>query len=182
MHITHGFHTVEDRGNIDYVKRSAPFKCARKNAWLSHGFYFWEKDLQRAKDWGEDVYGGKYLIGRAELTLPNMLDLVGDREHQEMIQELSHILQEDHPSLRGMQEPPLAEVITLLRKLEASTHPGIFPYDSVKSQDNPSPRRRRYVEGRRETTDLHPRIQICLFEKNARFLQSFRIVYPEPSV
>jgi len=182
MHRTIGFHTLEDRNNPQYIKDFSPFICNRNNAWLSYGYYFWEKDLKRAHAWGERAYGiKKYVICQFDLELPNMLDLVGDREHQEKMRELVIYLARTHPALNG-KEPPLSKAIALLRLWQKKNRINNFPYDSIRAQDFPNPASYKFVEKedrRTETTILNPRIQICLFEVNNRVLSPLRIVYPE---
>jgi hypothetical protein len=110
-----------------------------------------------------------------------MLDLVGDREHQEKMQELVAYLTHNHPALNG-KEPPLSKAIAILRILQKNNRIDNFPYDSVRAQDFPRPITYKFVEKDRrrfETTDLNPRIQICLFQKNNRILPPLKIVYPE---
>lgn len=185
MHQTHGFHTVRDTENADWLEANAPFECRRGNAWLSPGYYFWEKDLRRAHQWGQFAYiqqegAEDYIILRAELRLPAMLDLVGDPEHQRQMQELVELMREEDPSWQtGKAEPPLGKVIALMRLRASKTRPEVFPYSSVRAQDNPEPYNYSFVAGRRESTDLNPRIQICTFNKSAATLQPLRIVYPD---
>src|ERR1035437_8330713 len=88
-HLTIGYHTVEDREDPQFVEDNAPFKCKSENAWVSDGYYFWEKDIKRAHDWGIHACGPQnYIIAKVKLFLTNLFDLIGDREHQEEIQEI----------------------------------------------------------------------------------------------
>lgn len=183
MHRTVGFHTLEDRKNPDYIKKFAPFACTRSDAWLSYGYYFWERDLLRAHAWGKQAYGdNKYVICECLLELPNMLDLVGNREHQDKMRELVTYLAKTHPALQGV-EPPLSKAIALLRLWQKKRRIANFPYDSVRAQDFPNPATYKFVEKenrRVETTILNPRIQICLFTADKLALPSLKIIYPEP--
>ena len=183
MHQTHGFHTVRDSGDADWIEANAPFLCKHRRAWLSAGYYFWEKDEERAEQWGRFAYlnqGEDYVILRAKLALSNMLDLVGDREHQRLMQDLIRVLRQENPAWRHMREnPPLGKVIELLRVYQEKARPGIFPYNSIRAQDAPQPYNVPFVDGRHETMDLNPRIQICVFRKSDATLHPLRIIFPE---
>lgn len=192
MHQTHGFHTVRDTENPDWLEANAPFKCTRSDAWLSPGYYFWEKDLERAHQWGRFAYikgerAEGYVILRAELTLPKLLDLVGDREHQQQMQDFVKAMREEDPNWKsGREEPPLGTVIALLRRRASKTRPELFPYTAIRAQDHPKPYNYHFVwrqrQGQDNLIDLNPRIQICTFDKRAATLQSVRIVFPEQYV
>ena len=39
-----GYHTLEDRGNPKEILESGPKQCFRADAWLGHGYYFWDTD------------------------------------------------------------------------------------------------------------------------------------------
>lgn len=174
---TIGYHTVEDRGNIDYIEEHAPFKCKNKWAWLSDGYYFWENDYERAFEWGENNYSDGFVILKFHLANLKILDLVGNREHQQEFIELSVRLREYFPGLSSKQQP-ISKIITLLRSLE-QRQKGIFSYNSIKAQDHPNRKNFKFVEGRNEAMDLNPRIQICLFVKSKVTLPARAIVFPE---
>lgn len=187
MFKTYGFHTVRDTDNADWIERNAPFKCTRSDAWLSQGYYFWDKDIDRAHQWGRFAYinneqAKSYVILRAELTLSRMFDLVGDRDHQRQMQDFIEVLKKDDPNWKG-KEPPLGKVLALIRYRAAKTRPELFPYDSVRAQDHPKPYNRHFVnrmnKGIDNLIDLNPRIQICVFEKSDATLHDIRIVFPE---
>ncbi|AII53816.1 hypothetical protein [Hymenobacter sp. APR13] len=190
MHITHGYHTVRDTEDPDKIERDAPFKCTRSDAWLSEGYYFWEKDLERAHQWGKGAYkqreGVDYVILRAELTLARMLDLVGDPEHQKFMRDMVNVMRQEDPTWRASnQDPPLGTILALLRLRASKSQAALFPYDSVRGQDHPKPTQHRFVRRRQPDNgsdnliDLNPRVQICVFHKSAATLQNVRIVFPE---
>lgn len=183
MHQTHGFHTVRDSGDADWIEANAPFQCTHRHAWLSAGYYFWEKDEERAHQWGQFAYvkqGKDYVILRAKLALSNMLDLVGDPDHMRQMRDFMRMMRQENPAWRKLtRDPPLGEVIELLRRYHQKAHPGIFPYTAVRAQDTPRPYNATFVAGRRETTDLNPRIQICVFRKSDATLHPLRIIFPE---
>ena len=171
---TIGYHTVEDRGNPEFIKANAPFKCTRGDAWLSHGFYFWDEDFKRAKDWGEKAYKKNgYVICECTLKLLKMFDLAGRIKYQGMYLEYINILKTKFPVSK---DTPIGEVIALLR---AYNQIGIvFDYDSVRASDSPRNTKTKFVQSRPETSDLNKRIQICLFDKSPINLQGLRIVSP----
>lgn len=177
---TIGHHTVEDRDNIDYIENHAPFKCSNRRAWLSYGYYFWEQDLERAIEWGKKNYLNGYVIIECQLDCLNLFDLVGNRNHQKELIELSKILKDYFPELSSKKQP-ISKIISLLRTIEQRKK-GIFSYNSIKAQDHPNRNLYKFVDNRNEVMDLNPRIQICLFEKSDVLLPFRRIVYPEKYV
>lgn len=154
------YHTVENRGDASTVLRDAPFKCTRLDAWLGSGYYFWESSAFAHK-WGCDSYGGQYHIIKYQLELFNLFDLVGSQEHRELMMEYYQILVDE---AEVGTEPTIREILTYL-KASNKRRPGLFHYDSVRAQDHCS--ESQFVQfrrsGPRETMDLNPRVQICLF-------------------
>lgn len=71
------FHTLQQRYNVDDVEANGPYRCNRKDAWLSEGYYFWEHvDLAHA--WGQSSHRGEYIIGSLyiEYEEDKLLDLL----------------------------------------------------------------------------------------------------------
>ena len=175
---TIGYHTVENRNNFDYIVDNVPFKCTKNNAWLSSGYYFWEHDLERAHLWGKMAYNHSgYIICKFKLTLENLFDLHGRRDHQNEYQALLETLKELNPNWND-KKIPVGYAIKILRELN-NLQEGIFSFDSVRAADHPKPDYHKFVEGRKEQMDLNPRIQICLFEKTKLNLSEMNMVYSE---
>ena len=84
--IVNAYQTLEDRDNIDYVENEGPFKCTRSDAWLGHGYYFWDTNIDWAINWGNKSFkrtGKEYIIGHSKIDLSNKcFDLVGNVQHE----------------------------------------------------------------------------------------------------
>ena len=67
------YHTQEKRE----AKLYAPICCYRDDAWLGHGFYFWDDELD-AHEWGKSSKKktGRYEIYEGEIESDNFLDTV----------------------------------------------------------------------------------------------------------
>lgn len=160
---TIAYQTVEYRGEDNLnkeVKRNAPYRCTRRDAWLSHGYYFWDQDIERAKQWGESSYAGKYVVVEYEMTCNNILDLVGSRRHQEEFKQLIALAKTE----LKLENIPVSKVIQFLRKRNNDCK-GIFEYDSIKAQDHPNRDMVRFVDASPCRMDLNSRMQICIFKQ-----------------
>lgn len=166
LYSTIGYHTIRNKSRREDIKKNAPFKCTRANDWLSHGYYFWDDDIDRAHDWGRKSLDNDYLIVKFRLKELNTLDLVGRRSHQIKLQELIKEIKKKLPQYKNVRLP-ISKAIYLLRIFNKEMK-GIFDFDSVKAQDSPNPQFFNFIDRRKEQTDLNSRIQICIFEKNVK--------------
>lgn len=160
---TIAYQTVEYRGedNLENeVKLNAPYMCTKRNAWLSYGFYFWDQDIERAKQWGASSYAGRYIVVEYEMTCNNILDLVGSRLHQEEFKQLIALAKVE----LKLENVSVSKVIQFLRKRNRE-YKGIFEYDSIKAQDHPSRDMVHFVDTSPCRMDLNPRMQICIFKE-----------------
>ncbi len=87
--IVTAYHTIENRGNLDYVLDNAPFICTREDAWLGNGYYFWDTNVAWAKKWGRDAYLSRskgFWILLCQLDLrQNCLDLFGSVADKQLL-------------------------------------------------------------------------------------------------
>lgn len=176
-----GYHTVEDRDNPDYIELEGPFRCERADAWLGHGYYFWDTYEPWAHEWGKNAYRRKgYVVCQAMLNPDVMYDLFGNVAHQMEFEEAIKLLEADE-SFQG-ERPLAAEVILFMKDR------GFLLYKSIRAADNP-PDRVVEVDFRPPKNTVQPhnrphmrigqRVQICLLEKSELTLQGFSIVFPE---
>lgn len=71
------YHTQEKRDTRLY----APICCYKNNAWLGHGYYFWDEELD-ADAWGRSSKRktGRYQVYKADIESDNFLDAVFDEK------------------------------------------------------------------------------------------------------
>lgn len=59
------FQTVKDLDNVDQLEQQGPIFCDSNSAWLGHGYYFWDSEIDLAH-WCGKVHcqynGYDYLI------------------------------------------------------------------------------------------------------------------------
>ncbi len=186
--MTTGYHTVEDRGNPDYIEMEAPFLCERDDAWLGHGYYFWDTNITWAHEWGNgnmnrvrNPWLDGYVICKAAIeNAPEiMFDLVGNVEHQLEFEAMIELLEADESYHR--ERPVVAEILQFMNDQ------GFFTYKSVRAADYP-PKKIVEVDFRPSKGGQAPqrppfmiigqRFQVCLFEKSAVTLRDFSIIFP----
>lgn len=169
------YQTLEDRDNIDEIEMDGPYKCTRSNAWLGHGYYFWDTNMDWAIGWGVTSFNKRemeFVIARCKLDLTNCFDLVGNVQHQFDLMECIRVFK---TSVKGStrREPLIPELIEFLKRNN------LFPYNSIRSSDNPDSRTVFYVSGRNNFVVVNQRVQVCVIDKRNVLLRPFKVVYPE---
>lgn len=171
--LTIGYHTLEDRDNVDHIENTGPIKCETSAAWLGYGYYFWDANDEWAHKFGKSRYPDNYMIFEADIAInTETYDLFGNVRHKLEFREAWEILKESG------EFPPnevthVADVIEYLKKIDN------FPYNSVRAADNPDRQNIIYFGGQRgEFMFLNERVQICLVIKKNLSLPSFRVVHP----
>ncbi len=178
--MVNAYQTLEDKDNIDHVETSGPFKCTRRDAWLGHGYYFWDTNIEWAKEWGVNSYKKQnkdFIIGKCIVDITNeCFDLVGSVASQlELIDAINLF------KASGFINPPqhrliLPNIIEYLKKKD------IFKYKSIRASDITNKVIRLNFsdyEYKREYMIINQRIQICVIEKKNVVLPPFKIIYPE---
>lgn len=169
------YQTVEDRHNPDIVEQQGPFKCTNKNAWLGHGYYFWDTFISLAHWWGENYRNG-YIICESSCdgNMELVYDLVGRPELFEEIETVATIIK-DHNEAVTVYIP---EVIKYLKcKTSFLKRYKAIRVNALNTLPN-TEFRYKFNDKHRAFIDIRPAIQFCIFDKS--FLNSeYRIVYPE---
>lgn len=172
--IIKGYHTLENRDNYLQVEENGPGKCTDYRAWLGHGYYFWDSDIDLAHSWGENTYGvDRYYIFEGEIAINDeTFDLYGRVAHKkELMAAYDAIIESGHLDEDSIT---VADIIEYLRKI------GAFSYNSIRAADIPRRQFRIYFGGQRgEFMIANERVQVCLVIKKNLNLQSFRCIYPE---
>lgn len=158
-----GFHTCKDEGTYEHIVSNIPFKSGDgENQWLTEGFYFWTDSPYWAKQW---LGKQKKVIGQFDIELckdTELLDLVGNVEHQLQFVILKNTLLEIL-DLEEKKKISVHQVISYFRQREA-----MFPYFAIKAEDGRKLESIRFIDprfGRNERMDLVTRQQMCVFEK-----------------
>ena len=172
--LTIGYHTLEDRDNVDAIENNGPIKCETKAAWLGFGYYFWDANEEWAHKFGRSRYPDNYMIFEGDISLNHeTYDLFGNVRHKLEFREAWEILK-DNGEFSADEMVRVADVIEYLKRINA------FPYNSIRAADNPDRQNVIYFGGQRgEFMFLNERVQICLISKKNLSLPSFRVIYPE---
>jgi hypothetical protein len=173
-----GFQTLEDRDNIDHVETSGPFMCNRPDAWLGFGYYFWDTNIQWAKDWGHNSYKKKdkeFIIASCMINTENCFDLLGSVAHQMELIDAFEAFNESK-KLKHYHRRILPNVIQYLKKK------GVFEYKSIRACDNTNKIIKLHFSKNTEREEymlINQRVQICVIEKKDVILRPFTVVFPE---
>jgi hypothetical protein len=179
------FQTLHNRENPDHIEDYGPFKCSKSNAWLGHGYYFWDSHIQLGHWWGDTLYGNNYVICKASATIDkSCLDLHGNGGHRN---EFQSVCQEIiNAGISTKDNLLIPQVIEFLKRK------GLFNYEAIRAlgtnsikgtlTDNYIIYRLRFVRTSVTYMDLQPPVQVCLIHKTALSLQNYRIVYPDEYV
>ena len=171
MQVT-GYHTLQDRGNPEEIELNGPQACYRSNAWLGHGYYFWDTEIGWAHEWGKKDTENKdtgYMIFEAQLLIDeHTFDLFGNVAHQKIFTECAKGMK-----MQFNEKIVVPEVIKYLKKYSS------FRYNSIRASDDPNPLQFTYNNKRTEQLSLNKRVQICLIGKTNLILDSFKVIFPE---
>lgn len=171
------YQTVEDRENPDQIESMGPVRCNAKNAWLGHGYYFWDTFIENAHWWGKLRYRSNYVIVKysaTDLADSRCFDLHGNMEH---LQAFKLILEEMRGRNLVNEKTTVAHIIEFLKRTTKFTD----TYDSIRACGNYSkiPDSTLPFEPRLPALlDVNPPVQICLFSKLSMGLSRGAIVYP----
>lgn len=167
------YQTVEDRNNPLEIVSNGPFKCNRADAWLGHGYYFWENYIDHAHWWGEKGYDKMYVICSASYDFDALycFDLVNNYDHLHLLEELSLEIKSK------INKPVLVPKLIELLKLK-----NLFEFDAIRAPSNEAisdPLVAMYKKGNRARLYLRPMNQICFIHKKNRLnLRNYQIIYP----
>ena len=178
------FQTLDDKGNPDDVHRDGPYICRWENAWLGHGYYFWEIFLNSAQWWGKSRYKDNYIICEGNYIFDDekIFDLSnGNPQHnldfETYLKELKS---------KGFIKEKVTTVSRVFIFLK--THIKSFSkYEASRAYspnaigtNYPEHIHRLYFEKDKDMYyDMRPAVQICFYSKKALSLSDYRIIYPE---
>lgn len=174
---TAGYHTLEDRDNVDEIETDGPQKCKRKDAWLGDGYYFWDTEIEWAHDWGKQY--SEYMIFEGTIEINEVtFDLVGNVSHKIFFRKIYEELKDKGYFAKGMK----VNVPNLLEYLKKHTK-FLEKYNSIRSE-HPTKSELTITYGGKlnEYLSLGDTVQICLITKKNLISQSFKVVYPQKYV
>lgn len=172
------YQTLEDRGNPESIEVGGPFKCTRRDAWLGHGYYFWDGHIQLAHFWGRK-FGSGYVVCKADAELDSKCwNLHGNALHRIELEGIFDILIEKKISTE--KQLLVSHIIEFLKSK------GEFKYTSIRalgvnsiSKNSELTKRIQFHDKHIAYFDVYPPVQVCLIQKNALSLQNYSIVYPD---
>lgn len=178
------FHTLEDRGNPDYIVDNAPFPCSWKNTWLGEGYYFWDTFVENAHWWGEVRYNNNYIICKAICDFDSNMcfDLVGDTEHMLDFSNSIEFLKNENLI---NENTTVSRIINHLKtkvkgfNFQAIRVYGIKSISEYKEEYQKYRHHLNFELSKPQYLDYKPAIQICIFKKNGLNLREIEIEYPD---
>lgn len=177
--------TIEDRES-HLVELMGPFPCADTTAWFGQGWYYWDGDERIAHAWGKMRHGAQYIITSCVITKTVRLwDLLAENEHREEWRRIK----DDFRKRFNAMNPKMVDVINFMKRSNN------FPYEGVRAPI-------KYVGNKgwlngvlrgteREKGTFHRSpgifdpnqvIVVCLYQKLALNLRSYKIIYPQEYV
>lgn len=182
------YQTLRNDDNPNEVEDDGPFPCRRDDAWLGHGFYFWDTFIKNAHWWGKKCkYENGYFICKAECDFDNELcfDLTGgyDPTHLEMFCNVFEFMKAKR---LADNETTVSRVIEYLKSINR------FQYDATKAigHNIKSQIANEYFasisfnytnifKDKLFVMDMCPPIQICFYKNDCMGLKEYKIVFPE---
>ncbi len=171
------YQTLEDRHNIDFVRKYGPFKCSRRSAFLGDGYYFWDTNINHAHSWGKSSYNGSYIIGKIEV--PYDTSKVFDLTDPYYLQDLKDAEERLREAYKFKKRICVRFIIDWLKedRIFLKRFVAIRASDA-KIQMN-SNNKLFFYDGRSEYLNMSPRVQICYFSNDSFKSLPFTIVYPD---
>lgn len=167
------YQTLQDKKNPEEIISNGPFKCEREDAWLGHGYYFWENYEKYAHWWGKYGYKNSFVICSAEYEKNDLycLNLVDNYDHLELMESIHKKL-----AKKTDKELYVPKIIEFLKKTK------IFNFDAIRSptlQAYSNSLVIKYISKNKSTLHLQPMIQVCFLNKTNRLnLKNYQIIYP----
>lgn len=169
-----GHHTCNKTDNIQEIEIAGPFFSTHiendpiHQKFLGTGYYFWDNNIGMAHSHGQKNYKRKYYIFESELNLieDSFLDLAGNRIDMIRFQDIMTKLKEAEET----QDWTLAHFIEFLKRKK------MFPYRAIRAVDTSIDPKEviKFVPDRRNFINLNPIFIVCLLDKQADLIYSFK--------
>ncbi len=170
------YQTIEDRCNADKVEEHGPYK-SQKSHWLGCGYYFWDRNYERAEWWGKERYKKNgYMICQANAKCNDIqfFDLFDNPDHKKIFKETYESLKRKY----DQKNPQYKDISVnyIIHYLQTTKN---FPFKIIRAESENcgediripfSPQYRSFL-------NLNKAIQICIFDKS--LIYDYRVIYPQ---
>lgn len=177
------YQTVKDKGNPDFIKSNGPIYCNTDDAWLGHGYYFWDTFEELGHWWGEHRLREAYMVWQAlcDFDSSKCFDLHGEPEHLALFRSIAKLVIEQ--DFEPEEETTVAEVLYYMRNVVGI----INHYDAIRATGvlSISPKNKnynfhmRFELDKNQYLDMLPPIQICIFDLKSMNFRDHLVVFPE---
>ena len=165
--IVDGYHTAKNLGTKESIEKKAPFFCSSKDAWLGTGYYYWDRDINLAHEWGKNFCDNNYVIVHNKLNLVNCFDLVGTPDHKKTLLKIKNEF-----IAKGKLNENDIKISVLIEYLRQND---LFPFLTIRAEDRYR-EKTKFVKNKHEFTFLDSRIQICVINKTKVLLTPSTVI------
>lgn len=177
------YQTLRYLDNNDIVLKEGPYKCVKDNAWLGHGYYFWEDSLKPAKYWGEKFHDNKYIVfkGTCNIDEENCFHLYGSVKHMELLEEAIKKILELGELYSNVTVPHIINFLQMC---------GQFPFYASKAETSSAFDKSAYLTEDDFKEDvifnkrlniskvkLHLAVQVCIYDLEKIGFKTLEIAY-----
>lgn len=162
------FQTLEDRDNPDEVEQHGPYQSAVSH-WAGKGYYFWDRNINRAHWWGITHYNGNpYIICQAKVVFDDdsFFDLYNNPEHCEFFDKYTLQLEKIFPN----------QIIHAHYVLHHMRSKGNFPFKLMRFESENCGGDNRHPFPKYSFLNTNKAIQLCIYDKS--LIHDYHIVYP----
>lgn len=184
-----GHHTCKNQGNLDILERKklplaySEYKLENNsNPFLGSGYYFWDYNMEQAKEWGKIHYQDRYYIFEAQIPYNDaiMLDLVGNRQHIAWLLGMMKEFEYENLDVGGWEIGKFIEHLKQM-SMENEEFRDMFPYQIVRAIDhsfNPYLSKFYFESGKSDRyINLNPRIIVCVINATHQTIKNFKLVF-----
>lgn len=172
------YHTTENRGNHADIVASGGIYSDKTDLFLGKGYYYWEGNFPKAKEWGEKHYRGNYYIflGKISFDLEKMFDL-STNEHLRYIETMQRRLKRRDLKVGMFIDYLRDRQAEELSKGNITADQLFFPFLYAKAIDNTLKIHINDLEAFSirvgQYYNLHPEVFFCVYDKKDITLTNF---------
>jgi len=177
------YQTVKDKGNPKEIKENGPILCSNDDAWLGHGYYFWDTFEDLGHWWGQYKLRVPYMLWKAlcDFDTKSCLDLHGEPEHLALFISMIKLVKdqniEDDP-----ENTTVSDVLYYIRNVVGINH---FTSVRVSGELSIGAKNLTYnlklpfEIGKNQFLNLLPPIQLCIYDLEAMNFREHDLIYPD---
>lgn len=177
------YQTVKDKGNPQEIITDGPIHCITDDAWLGHGYYFWDTFEKLGHWWGEEKLKQDYMVWKAicDFDSDKCFDLYGEPEHIALFSSLVEVMiKEGIDEIDNITVPEalyyMRDVVGVLSHYHATRAMGAL---SIAGRNIKYTCRMPFELEGKPFLDLLPPIQICIYNLTAMKFTNHHVIYPE---